>query len=447
MTVLYDKTFNLLRNNAKILDTLWLLVDNKKMTNHFKALSLIPHRRLLFISLLGFFSGLPLALSGSTLQAWLTEAHVNLMMIGFLSLISFPYNFKFLWAPLLDRFVFPGLGRRRGWILLTQLGLALCLFALAVLHPESQLQNIGWLVLLLCFIAATQDVAIDAYRADTLLPEERGLGSALFIFAYRMALFVSGGLALVVANYWGWERAFQFLGSLMLLGMIATYFAPEAQFAQETASKKSLFFIEPFLDLWRRDRIILILAFVVLYKAGAALAVALWTNFLLHGLGFSLVEIGVASKAAIITGTILGAMVGGALMVRISLFSALFWFGLAQAVSILLFLILSLAGKVFFLMVLCSFLENFCSGMSTAAFLAFLMSLCRAQYSATQFAFLSAIDSLARMMSGPFAAWLVGHYGWITLYSTSFMMSLPAIALLLIMNKRLRFNVPLVSLS
>ncbi len=413
-----------------------------------RPFSTFINQRLLFVLAFGFSSGLPLALSGSTLQAWLTESKVSLMTIGFLSLVSFPYNCKFLWAPLLDRFIFPGCGRRRGWILMTQACLALAFFSLSLLHPESQLKNIGWLVLFMTFAAATQDVAIDAYRADVLLPRERGLGAAYFIFAYRMAMFASGGLALIVAQYWGWERTYQLMGIFMLLGMVCAGFAPEVTAEPtEAAAKKTLFFLAPFLDLWRRDNALLVGAFIILYKAGAALAVALMTNFLLHGLGFSLVEIGVASKAVIIVGTILGAFVGGAVMWRLGLYASLLGFGLAQAFSILLFMFLALVGKVFSLMVLTLFVENFCSGMSTAAFMAFLMSLCTARFSATQFAFLSAIDSLGRLFAGPLAAVLVTQFGWVAFYGWSFVLSLPALLLLLILGKRVRFDAPAVSYS
>ncbi len=413
----------------------------------FKPFAIFANQRMFYMLALGFSSGLPFALSGSTLQAWLTESQISLMAIGFLSLVSFPYNCKFLWAPLLDRFFFPGLGRRRGWILLTQFCLALCFFILSFMHPESQLRNIGWLVLFMTFAAASQDVAIDAYRADILLPEERGLGSAYFIFAYRMAMFVSGGLALVVAHAWGWERTYQLMGLFMLLGMLNAYFAKEPQAATENQEQKARFLIEPFLDLWRRDHILLTTAFVVLYKAGAALAVALMTTFLIKGVGFSLLEIGLASKAVIIVSSILGTFVGGAVLMRLGLYASLFWFGAAQAFSILFFMLLALVGKNFSLMVLTLFVENFCSGMSTAAFMAFLMSLCNSRYSATQFAFLSAIDTLGRLFAGPLAAFLVLQFGWAVFYGWSFLLSLPGLVLLLILVKRVRLEVPLVSYS
>lgn len=406
-------------------------------TSSFKSNFL--NSRLFFIAFFGLSSGLPLALTGSTLQAWLTEAHVDLMTIGIFSLISFPYNCKFLWAPLLDRFIFPNLGRRRGWILLTQFCLGLGLLLLASLHPQTQIQNVCWLALALTFVAATQDVAVDAYRADVLFPAERGLGAAYFIFAYRMAMFLSGGIALVIAHYWGWERTYQLMAAFLFASMIVTYFAPEKT-AIHHASNKRKFFIEPFLDLWRRENILLLAAFIILYKLGAALAVALLSNFLLHGLGFSLLEIGLASKTVIIVGTVLGAFVGGAFLLRLGLYASLFWFGLAQAISILLFMVLALCGKVFSVMVIALFVENFCSGMSTAALMAFLMSLCNARFSATQFAFFSAIDSLARLFSGPIAAALVSHFGWVYFYGWSFLASFPALALLMVLRKRVEFE-------
>ena len=392
--------------------------------------------RLGFVSALGLYSGLPLALTGSTLQAWLTQANVDLMTIGILSLISFPYNLKFLWAPLLDRFIFPKLGRRRGWIIITQFGLGLALLLMASLHPQSQIKAVCWLALAFAFMSATQDIACDAYRADTLLPEERGLGSAYYIFAYRIAMFISGGLALVMAHYWGWERTYQLMALLMFTGMVVSYFAPERVNPEWAHHEKTFFFFEPFLDLWRRDNIVLILAFIILYKLGAALAVALLSNFLLHGLGFSLLEIGLASKTVIIVATILGAFVGGAFLMRLGLFACLLWFGLAQAFSILCFMALAIVGKVFSLMVLALFVENFCSGMSTAALMAFLMSLCHTRFSATQFAFFSAIDSLGRLFAGPIAAYIVLQLGWSYFYAWAFLLSLPAILILALIQQR-----------
>lgn len=407
------------------------------------------NQRLLFMLAFGFSSGLPFALTGSTLQAWLSQAHTSLIAMGIFSLVSLPYSCKFLWAPLLDRFIFLQWGRRRGWILLTQLCLAIALFSLAEMHPQSHIQMIAWLALLITFFSATQDIAIDAYRADSLFPPERGLGSAYFIFAYRIALFVSGGLALVMASYLGWQHTYQVMGGLMLFGMWITYIAPEKPLDVSPTQQQSnlLFFITPFQDLWRRDNIILIAIFLILYKAGAALSVALLTHFLLHGLGFSLIEIGVASKVVIIVGTILGGLVGGAILWHLGVYRSLLWFGLAQAVSILSFMLLAVVGKVFSVMILSLFIENFCSGMSSAALMAFIMSLCNVRYSATQFAFFSAIDSLARMFSGPLAAVLVLHWGWVSFYGWAFILSLPALFLLIFLRERVFVHAEALSYS
>lgn len=424
---------------------IFVKLDMDKTTS-FRFLGCV-NKRLLFIMGFGFFSGLPFALAGSTLQAWLTEAKVDLLTIGALSLVSFPYNCKFLWAPLLDRFIFSALGRRRGWILLTQLGIALTLWLLAMIDPQEKIHLLVCLVLLLTFISATQDIAVDAYRADTLLPAERGLGAAYAIFAYRIALFASGGLALVVASFAGWAHTYQLMAIIMLLGMAITCFAPEKPLQMNASHQGGFFFAEPFLELWSRDNIVLITAFIVLYKAGAALSVALMTNFLLKGLGFSLIEIGVASKTVIIVATLLGSLVGGIVLARLSLYAALLWFGLAQAVSILLFMLLAIVGKLFSLMVLAIFVENFCSGMSTAALMAFLMSLCHARFSATQFAFFSAIDSLVRLFAGPLAATLVLHGGWVFFYGESFVLSFPALLLLILLRKRVFVNAQALSFS
>jgi len=395
----------------------------------------LMNTKMLAMLVLGFSSGLPLALTGSTLQAWFTKSGVNLMAIGMLSLLGLPYILKFLWAPLMDQFHFPG-GRHRGWILFTQFGLFLMLFILANMNPNQHATLIGLLAITIAFLSASQDVAIDAYRTDMLEPQERGIGVAYYTFAYRMAMLVSGGLAWVLADTFGWRMTYQTMAVLLLFAMVMTYRAPAAPVV--TLPRQSLWctISQAFYYLLSQEKIALLLLFVALYKFGDALSAALLSNFLLHELGFSLTEIGLAYKIISIVATIMGAFVGGVILTRMSLYTALLWFGLAQAFAILTLVALAMLGKNFIFMFITLFVDSFCSGMGTTAFLAFLMSLCDKRYTATHFAFLSAIASLGRVFLGPAAALLVEQVGWVQFYLWSFFLSFPGLLVLMLLKTR-----------
>jgi PAT family beta-lactamase induction signal transducer AmpG len=400
----------------------------------------VKDRNLLAVLLLGFSSGLPLALTSATLQAWFTDAGVDILTIGALSLVGLPYVWKVFWAPVLDRFVPPLWGRRRGWIFIMQLGLCIALFILAQMNPLTHPAWIGVLALVIAFMSASQDIAIDAYRTDILLPDERGLGAAAYIFSYRIAMLVSGGLALVFAQHFGWRITYEIMAVLMGLSIFSTYFSPEI--ADSIQAPKTFLdaIVKPLVNLFQRDKIIIIILFILFYKFGDAVALALISNFLLHGVGFSLTAVGVAHKTFGLLATILGAFAGGALLTRLSLFRALFLFGLLQAFSNLMFMFLAIAGKNTVLMVSSIFIEAFCSGMGTAAFVAFLMALCDHRYTATQFACLSGIAVAGRVLIGPLAGLMVLHLGWIHYFAWSFVLSFPGIFLLFALRNRVKFN-------
>lgn len=401
-----------------------------------KTTKMLLNNRLLAILFLGFSSGLPLALTSSTLQAWFTEAHIDLVTIGALSLVGIPYTLKFLWAPLMDHYSFPILGKRRGWILLAQGGVVITLLLLANLQPGTQASMMGLTALAVAFFSASQDISITAYQTDVLHEEERGLGAAYYIFAWRMAALLSGGLALVFADYLGWKLTYEIMALLVLAVMYATYRAPQAvepavgtrNVLQTTAAALG--------DLWQRDKIIALLVFILLYKFGDALALQLMTNFLLRGLGFSLTEVGLAYKVFGSLATILGVFTGGLFLTRWPIFRALLVFGIAQAFSNLMFVLLAMSGKTFFLMAASIFIEHFCTGMSTAALLAFMMSLCNHRYTASQFAILSAVASLGRVFLGPVAGVMVDNMGWVQFYLWSFVSCFPGLSLLLLLKGR-----------
>lgn len=405
--------------------------------------SVLANRRLFAIFCMGFSSGLPLMLTLSTLQAWYTQAGVGILTIGSLSLVGVPYLLKFIWAPWMDRFAPLKGGRRRGWILITQLGLVVSLLILAGMDPRVEPKLIGFIALMIAFFSASQDVSVDAYRADILLPAERGVGAAYYIFSYRLAVLISGAFALVLADHVGWRVTYQVMAGLITLAAIGVCFAPNPLEASPPTDIW-LTIRDAFSDLVRRESVVLVLLFVVFYKLGDALSLSLMTNFLLHGLGFSLTEVGLVFKTTSLIGTILGAFIGGVALAWIGMFRSLLVFGIAQMFSTLMFVLLAMVGKNFVLMVASIFIENLCSGMSTAAFMAFLMSLCHLRYTATQYACLSALAAVGRVCLGPVAAVMVSDLGWVGFYAWSFAMSFPGLFLLGLLRRRVSFDAKVV---
>lgn len=405
-------------------------------------INLFLNPRLWAVTLFGFTSGLPLALASTTLQAWFTQTGVNVVTIGAITLLGIPYTFKFLWAPLLDHYRLAFLGERKAWILITQALLALGLLIIANLEPSHEAMLMGFITLAIAFFSATQDVAVDAYRTDILHTQERGLGASYYIFAYRIAMLLSGGLALVFADYWGWKTTYEIMALLMLLCMLPSLKTPNLPkvVSQETflwsTIKQSLG------EILQRDHVVLLLAFIACYKLGDAFALTLMTNFLLKGLGFTLTEVGLAYKFVYFIAAVLGAFVGGAILLRLNIYRALLWFGFAQSFSILTFLFLAWVGKNYYLMISSIFIETFCNGLSTAAFITFLMSLCDRRYSATQYALFSALAFIGRTFLGPVAGYIVLKLGWIEFYLCAFLLSLPCLLLLLPLGSRVSRYAP-----
>ncbi|MGB6977004.1 MAG: MFS transporter [Gammaproteobacteria bacterium] len=395
-------------------------------------LTQIVQRQFQITLFLGFFSGLPIALCGSTLQAWFTVAGINIVAISMLSLVGQPYAYKFLWAPFLDRYVLPWGGRRRGWILIMQIALALIIGGMALLNPAQQSGAIVLLAVLVALCSATQDIAIDAYRIDLLKPHDRGLGAAMVTIGYRIAMWVSGGLALVMAAKLGWHFTYAFMAILMLLGTVITFWAPEPIYNPEPPKTLRASIVEPFHEFWTRNEktAVVLLLFIIFYKLTDAFALTLNTAFFIRGVGFSLVEVGVAYKTVGIFAGLLGSFVGGVIMLRLGLYRSLLYFGLLQGASNLMFLWLAWVGKSLGLFVGAVFVESFCSGLGTVALVAFLMSLCDHRYTATQFALFSAVSVLGRVFLGPIAGVIQEHWGWIYFYWIAFLMAVPGLMLL-----------------
>lgn len=411
-----------------------------------KYSSLVFNRRMLTVLLHGFSSGLPLAIVGSALQAWFAVSGVDIVAIGMLSLVGQPYVYKFLWAPFLDRFILPFLGKRRGWIMLAQIGLALSILWLAFLNPVENAIFIGIIALLISFLSASQDIAIDAYRTELLTPQERGVGVALYTTGYRVAMLISGGLALILADELGWQVMFSLMAGLIVCEVLVTWLlAPEPEVTNHPSNLQQAF-IEPFKNFWQRDGAITILIFIVLYKLTDVFALSLGSKFLID-LGFSLTTIGMIYKGVGLAATLLGTFCGGLLMLRISHYSALLWFGILQALSNLTFAWLALAGKSTLILACAVFAENFCGGLATIALLAFLMSLCDKRYTATQYAILSSLTAIGRVYFGPIAGVIayylhveINHANWAIFFLGSFLAAIPSLILLLYLRKKKLFE-------
>ena len=393
--------------------------------------------RIAAVMVLGFSSGLPLALTGSTLQAWLAVSAIDIKTIAWFSWIGLPYALKFLWSPLMDRYVPPWLGRRRGWMLLTQFGLITGIAAMALSPPAEMLWLLGIAALWVAFMSASQDVVIDAYRTDVLASSERGAGAAVGVFGYRMAMLASGALALVLGDQIGWQTTYGIMALLMLVGVVTAWLAPEPVAPVSVPRTLREAITQPLADMFARPGAMSLLALVLLYKFGDALAGTLTTAFLIRGAGFTPTDVGVVNKGLGLASLLLGALAGGVLLARMSLYRALFLFGVLQAISNLSFAWLAWAGKSYGLLVFAVGFENLASGMGTAAFVAFAMALCNHSFSATQYALLSAIASLGRILFGPAAGTMVLSLDWGGFFVLTFVAALPGLALVWLMRERI----------
>jgi len=405
------------------------------VSQYFK---IFTQRNTLILLLLGFASGLPLALTSGTLQAWMTVENVDLKTIGIFSLVGQAYVFKFLWSPMMDRYTPSFFGRRRGWLILTQLLLVASIFAMGYLDPAKELFWLAALAVLIAFASASQDIVFDAYKTDLLPAAERGSGAAVSVLGYRLAMLVSGGLALWIADrYLGWQHMYWLMAGLMLIGVVATIMAPEPDVSEPAPRTIEIAVVAPLKDFFSRNNAWLILLLIVMYKMGDAFAGSLSTTFLIRGVGFDAGEVGLVNKTLGLLATIFGALYGGMVMQRLSLFRALMIFGILQAVSNAGYWILAVTDKHIYSMGAAIFFENLCGGMGTAAFVALLMTLCNKSFSATQFALLSALSAVGRVYVGPIAGWFVEAHGWPLFYLFSIAAAVPGLLLLAICRQTL----------
>jgi MFS transporter, PAT family, beta-lactamase induction signal transducer AmpG len=381
---------------------------------------------------LGFASGLPLFLTSRTLQSWMTVEGVDLASIGAFSLVGVPYSLKFLWSPLIDRYVPPFLGRRRGWLVVTQVGLTLAIAAMSLQNPNQALQLLAVNALLIAFLSASQDIAFDAYRTDVLEEREMGAGAAVAVLGYRIALLVTGSLALILADRIPWSVVYLCMAGLMAISVVFSIWAPEPILRDRPPASLTEAIKMPFLEFFQRSGLfqgISILVFIVLYKLGDALVNNMSLPFLLET-GFSQTDIGAIQGGMGLLATIVGVLAGGAVLSQLGINRSLWVFGGLQAISNLTYLILSQIGQNYPFMVAAINIENFCAGLGTAAFVAFLMSLCNQRFSATQFALLSSLMAVSRDILVAPAGRIVELTGWPTFFLLTLVAALPGLLLL-----------------
>jgi PAT family beta-lactamase induction signal transducer AmpG len=355
---------------------------------------------------------------------------VDIKTIGIFALVGIPYTVKFLWSPIMDRFVPPLLGRRRGWIIITQIALMLGIAAMAFNSPKQAPLLMAAFALAVAFSSASQDIVVDAYRTDVLREKERGAGAAVFVMGYRIAMLVSGALALILADNIGWHNTYLLMAILMAIGVISAFFGPDPE--EKIIPPKSLqeAIWGPLKDYFSRRSAVMLLLLIILYKLGDAYAGSLTTAFLIKGVGFTPTDVGTINKGLGLVSLIVGAMFGGALMARLGLFRSLLFFGVLQAISNLSFMVLAWIGKSYGMLIFAVAFENLSGGMGTSAFVALLMSMCNQRYSATQYALLSSLAALGRIFIAPTSGFLVSAISWPAFFFITTLAALPGLGLL-----------------
>lgn len=416
------------------------------MRSWLSSFGVYRDRRMLAILGMGFSSGLPLPLVFATLSYWLSEAGVSRTAIGLFVLVGLSYSFKFVWSPFIDRLSIPWLtrrlGRRRSWALVIQVPLMAAIFALGSTDPKADLAATAALAAIVAFLSASQDIVIDAYRIELLRPEEQGAGAAATQWGYRFGMLAGGTGAYDAAALGGWHFAYTIMAALMLVGIVTVLATPEPGSIAARPSPRSAGAVErltvwlheavvlPFVDFMGRRGWIVILIFIVLYKLGEALAGTMSTP-LYQELGFTKAEVGNIGKVVGLVATLAGVAIGGAMVARLGLFKALFFAGVLQMLGNLLYIALLAAGHSNAMLALSIFGENFTGGMASAAFVAYLSSLCNIAFTATQYALFSSLAAVpARFLSAP-SGWLVDRVDWMPFFLIATVVCAPSLVVLL----------------
>lgn len=405
-------------------------------------------RRLLLIGLLGFYSGLPLALTASTLTAWLSDAAVDRAAIGLFAAIATPYAFKFLWSPLMDGLRLPllgELGRRRSWLLLTQVFLAISIAVMTFADPSINPALTALAGVFIAIFSASQDIVIDAYRVERLTPDEQGAGAAMATFGYRIGMLVSGAGALYLADQHGWVATYFIMAAIMASGIVFTLFAKEPELVEKpkvTHGIKQFIansVVAPFVDFMTRKHWLAVLIFVVLYKLGDAFMGIMFNPFLLD-LGFTKTDIAAVVKFYGLIATLAGAFLGGSMVLRLGTYRTLMICGFAHMLTNLMLVVQARLGADLHFLIVTISLENLTGGMATAAFIGYLSALCKRNYTATQYALLSSLASFGRTWLSTPSGWLAQTVGWEIFFAIASTMAIPSLILLWWLEKKQRAN-------
>ena len=402
------------------------------MTNNTNIRKILFNKHMFICILTGFSSGLPLYILISLLPAWLRSENVDLKVIGLFALIQLPFTWKFLWAPLFDRYI-PPLGRRRGWLFIWQTALILTIPGFGVFHPTLDLWTIAYLATLVAFFSASQDIVMDAYRRELLLDNELGLGNAIHVNAYKIAGLIPGSLSLILADHMPWDSVFIITALFMIPGITMTLFVSEPILKNGTPKTLRAAVVEPFQEFISRNGIksaVTVLAFIFFYKLGDSMATALATPFYLD-MGFSKTEIGLVAKNAGLWPSVAGGLLGGVWMIKLGINRALWLFGVVQMCAILGFAWLATVGHSLPLLAIVIGIEALGVGLGTAAFVAFIAHTTHPNYTATQFALFTSLAAVPRTFANAATGYLVDSLGWMTFFLFCFFIAVPGMLLLL----------------
>jgi PAT family beta-lactamase induction signal transducer AmpG len=385
--------------------------------------------RILVAFLMGFSCGVPLLLTSSVLQAWMTELKVDLTVIGLYSLVGLPYTLKFLWAPVFDRFTLPLFGRRRGWMLVLQLLLILALIGLGLTDPAQTPWLVALAAFFVTFLSASQDIVIDAYRREDLSDNQLGLGSSFYVNGYRVGMLLAGSGGLILADYMAFSQVYLLMAGSLLVGVVTTLLCREPKLTRGTPHSFTEAVWAPFAEYFSRDRALLLLLFILLYKLGDQMASTLTTPFYLD-LGFSKTQIGAVAKLFGFWSAIAGGLIGGAILLRIGIIRSLWIFGILQAAAILSFTALALIGNSLVALAVAIMLEQLTSGMGTSAYVAYMASLTNKRFTATQYALLSSCMGIPRVIIAAPAGWVAEQTGWPLFFVGCTLAAIPGLLLL-----------------
>jgi PAT family beta-lactamase induction signal transducer AmpG len=385
---------------------------------------------MLVAFVMGFACGLPLLLTMSVLQAWMKDEGVDLTVIGMMALVGLPYTLKFLWAPFLDRFTLPFLGRRRGWMLLAQIALTISIASLGQSDPVQNPWLLAFAAFLVTFFSSSQDIVVDAYRREDLSDEELGLGSSLYINGYRVGMLLASGGGLIMADHMDFSMVYLILAVCMLPGLVTTLLTPEPETPAGTPRTMREAVVDPLVEYFSRKDALWILAFILLYKVGDTMASAMTTPFYLD-VGFSKSEIGTVVKLFGFWATIAGGLAGGIMMLRLGIKRSLWIFGFLQAASTAGFAVLANVGYSVPLLSLVIAFENLSSGMGTAAYAAFMASITNKKFTATQYALLTSLMGVPRVLASAPTGFLAKNIGWETFFISCTLVAIPGMLLLL----------------